>query len=174
MCWWPCPDTRRIRWGHTRSITGVGAVSAYCCSFASHQFRFISAWSREAGPQPLLTPSAISQSSRYLQLLQPLFTRSWPQHIHFSHFITVTSDSNLLPNWVSTSAPDIQVVRWISSSAWLAWTLRVSGQWPIKCPLPLCLQPRLPSREWQCGVSHCDLSSCLELIILELLERLSD
>lgn len=123
-----------------------------------------------------------SRSSLTLQLLSPLgicsplqllFTRSWPQCLHFSHFITITSDSNLLPNWVSNPKPDIQAVRWISSFGLVS--VEASGQltsgllnvlgasaWNLGCR-PV---------EQQCWVKHRNLSSSLELIIPDLLEIL--
>lgn len=60
----------------------------------------------------------------------------------------------------------------LAPSAWLVWELQVSWQWPIKCPLLLVLEARLSSRGAAVLVTHRNLSSCLELIILDLLERL--
>lgn len=113
------------------------------CLFASSPCSLISGWSLPT--QQDSSPSWLCRQSLsplgICGLLQPLFTRSWPQHIHFSHFITIASDSNLLANWVSSSKPDIQAVRWISSSAWLAQTLQV-----IDSGLLNVLEPRPPSR----------------------------
>lgn len=104
--------------------------------------------------------------------LQLLLTRSWPQRSHFSHFITITSDSNLLPNWVSSPKPDIQAVRWISSSS--SVSLEAPGQLTAAywMSLRLIAKPRRRPAEPRCWAAHRDLSSCLELIILNLLERL--
>lgn len=136
------------------------------------QFRFISVWSHGGqGHSPSWLHLSLPGICR---LLQPLFTRSWATahsflSLYYRHiwFQFATKLSFQFRAWHSSRpgglAPQL-----------VAWTLQVSWQWPIKCPCSSALQPRLPSGRRQCGVSHCDLSSCLELIILELLERLSD
>lgn len=96
--------------------------------------------------------------------LQLLCTRSCPQRLHSSHFITITSDSNLLPNWVSNPEPDMQAIRWISSFSLVS--MEASGQ------LTSGLLNVLGASSWglgcrpveqQCWVTHCHLSSCLEI-----------
>lgn len=139
-------------------------------------------WPVQADQRVVPVPQSGSRPSLRLQLLSPpgicsplqlLFTRSWPQCLHFSHFITITSDSNLLPNWVSNPKPDIQAVRWISSFSLVS--VDASGQLTSGRLNALGASSwNLGSRpgEQQCWVTHRHLSSFWELIILDLLEIL--
>lgn len=117
------------------------------CTAAAHWLLRASARS-VCGPHAWATHCSVC--NRWVLLESAAIWSHCSQGLGHSAFISLTLlPSHLIPicSQIEFPVPSLtfKPSGGLAPSAWLAWRLQVSRQWPIKCPLLLVLEPRRPS-----------------------------